>query len=65
MQKNMGMVQRIIWIVFGLALIAWAIFGGGNYSWIGWIGVVPLITGIIGWCAINAVLGINTAEKKA
>ena len=65
MQKNMGMVQRIIWIVFGLALIAWAIWGGGNYSWIGWIGVVPLITGIIGWCAINAVLGINTAEKKA
>ena len=65
MQKNMGMVQRIIWIVVGLALIAWAIWGGGNYSWIGWIGVVPLVTGIIGWCAINAVLGINTAEKKA
>ena len=65
MQKNMGMVQRIIWIVVGLALIAWAIWGGGNYSWIGWIGVVPLVTGIIGWCGINAVLGINTAEKKA
>ncbi len=65
MQKNMGMVQRIIWIVAGLALIAWAIWGGGNYNWIGWVGVVPLLTGLVGWCAINAVLGINTAEKKA
>ena len=64
MQKNMGTVQRVIWILLGLALIAWAIWGGGNYSWIGWIGVVPLLTGLVGWCAINAVLGINTAEKE-
>ncbi len=65
MQKNMGTVQRIIWIVFGLALLAWAILGSGDYKWIGWIGIVPLATGLIGWCAINAILGINTAEKKA
>ena len=65
MQKNMGIVQRVIWVVAGLALLAWAIWGSGNYNWIGWIGVVPLVTGLIGWCAINAVLGINTAEKKA
>ncbi len=64
MQKNMGMVQRIIWIVAGLALIAWAVMGSGDYNWIGWVGVVPLLTGLIGWCAINAVLGINTAEKR-
>ena len=65
MSKNMGMVQRIIWIVAGLALIAWAIWGGGGYNWIGWVGVVPLLTGLVGWCAINAVLGIDTAGKKA
>ena len=65
MQKNMGMVQRIIWIVAGLALIAWAVMGSGGYNWIGWVGVVPLLTGLIGWCAINAVLGINTAEKRS
>lgn len=65
MQKNMGTVQRIIWVVFGLALLAWAILGSGDYNWIGWIGIVPLATGLIGWCAINAILGINTAEKKA
>ncbi len=64
MQKNMGMVQRIIWIVAGLALITWAVMGSGDYNWIGWVGVVPLLTGLIGWCAINAVLGINTAEKR-
>ncbi len=61
MQKNMGMTQRVIWVVVGLLLIAWAIWGapyaGGKYSWIGWIGVVPLVTGAIGWCALNALFG--------
>jgi len=63
MPKNMGAAQRAIWIVAGLALLAWAILGGGDYSWVGWIGIVPLATGLIGWCAINAILGINTARK--
>lgn len=61
MQKNMGMTQRVIWVVVGLLLIAWAIWGGpyayGKYAWIGWIGVVPVITGGIGWCALNALFG--------
>ncbi len=65
MRRNMGTAQRIIWIVAGLALLAWAILGGGAYSWIGWIGIVPLATGLIGWCAINAILGIDTAERKS
>lgn len=63
MKKNMGPVQRIIWVVLGIALLAWALFGSGDYKWIGWIGVVPLVTGIIGWCGINAVLGINTCKN--
>ncbi len=63
MKKNMGPVQRAIWVVAGLVLIAWALFGSGDYRWIGWIGIVPLATGAIGWCAINAVLGINTCKN--
>lgn len=64
MQKNMGTAQRVIWVIAGLALIAWAVSGAGAYSWIGWVGVVPLLTGLVGWCAINAVLGINTAKES-
>ncbi len=63
MKKNMGPVQRVIWVIAGIALLAWALFGSGDYKWIGWIGVVPLVTGIIGWCGINAVLGINTCKN--
>ncbi len=63
MKKNMGAVQRAIWVVAGLALIAWALLGKGDYSWIGWIGIVPLATGAVGWCAINAILGINTCKN--
>ncbi len=63
MKKNMGPVQRAIWVIAGLVLIAWALFGSGDYKWIGWIGIVPLVTGAIGWCAFNAVLGINTCKE--
>ena len=63
MKKNMGTVQRAIWVVLGLALLAWAVLGSGDYKWIGWVGIVPLATGAIGWCAINAILGINTCKN--
>ncbi len=62
MKKNMGTVQRAIWVVLGLVLLAWAIFGSGDYKWIGWIGIVPLATGAIGWCAFNAIFGIKTCK---
>ena len=62
MKCNMGGAQRAIWIVAGLALIAWALYSGAYW---GWIGVVPLAAGLVGFCAINAILGINTCKTKS
>lgn len=61
MKANVGGVDRIMRIVAGLALIAWALFGSGP-SW-AWIGVVPLATGLINFCPAYSILGINTCKK--
>jgi len=61
MIKNIGSPERLIRIIVGLALIA-IVFVGPKTVW-GWIGVVPLLTGLIGWCPPYHLLGINTCKK--
>ncbi|MCB2100549.1 MAG: DUF2892 domain-containing protein [Rhodobacterales bacterium] len=61
MSKNVGSFDRILRIVVGLALIAFAIFGAANpYAVYAWIGVVPLLTGLIGFCPAYTIFGIRT-----
>jgi hypothetical protein len=60
--QNVGTIDRAIRAVIGLGLIA-LVFVGPQTVW-GWIGVVPLVTAIIGWCPPYALLGINTCGVK-
>lgn len=62
---NVGSADRIARIVVGLALIALALFGPADitWKWIGWIGVVPLLTAFLKWCPAYTLLGINTCGK--
>ena len=64
MKKNVGTVDRIIHIILGLALIIAA--ATGAIGWWGWIGIVPLATGLMSSCLLYSLLGINTcpADKK-
>ena len=62
MTCNVGTIDRILRIVVGLALIALA-FTGTVGVW-GWIGVVPLVTGLVGWCPAYLPLGIRTCQSK-
>jgi len=59
MHANVGGIDRIIRIVVGLALIAWALMGGPVWAW---IGVVPLATGVIGWCPAYLPFGLKTCK---
>ena len=63
MTVNEGKLDRAIRIVLGLALIA-MVFIGPQTLW-GWIGAVPLLTGLIGYCPIYSVLGIKTCAMKS
>ena len=60
--KNVGTVDRAIRMIVGVVLIA-LVFVGPQTAW-GWIGVVPLATGLLGWCGLYTVLGMKTCKIK-
>ena len=62
MTKNIGNIERIIRIVGGLVLIA--LSATGTVGVWGWLGLVPLATGLVGWCPPYSLLGINTCKNK-
>jgi hypothetical protein len=62
MKVNVGGVDRVVRIVAGLALISWAALGAGP-GW-AWIGVLPLITGLVNFCPAYSMLGISTCKTK-
>lgn len=61
MTKNVGGIDRIIRITVGLGLIA-AAASGAIGVW-GYVGLVPLATGLMGWCPPYAMLGFNTCKR--
>jgi hypothetical protein len=63
MKANVGGIDRILRIVLGAALVLWAALGGPVWAW---IGVVFLATGLIKFCPLYPLLGMNTcpAESK-
>ena len=60
--KNVGGIDRILRIVVGLVLVGLA--ATGSVGWWGWIGVVPLLTGLVGACPAYKLLGMNTCPMK-
>jgi hypothetical protein len=62
MTLNIGGTERILRILAGLVLIGLA--ATGTVGWWGWLGIVLLATGAIGWCPPYALLGINTCSMK-
>ena len=61
MTRNEGTIDRALRIILGLVLIALALTG--KTAW-GWVGVVPLLTGLVGMCPLYSILGINTCKVK-
>lgn len=62
MVTNEGIADRVIRVVIGLILIGLAV--SGRWAPWGWIGVLPLATGIIGYCGLYQLLGIKTCPVK-
>ena len=62
MKKNVGKVDRIIRIIGGLFLIS-LVFWGPRTLW-GLIGVIPLLSGLTGYCPAYSLLGISTCPLE-
>jgi Protein of unknown function (DUF2892) len=63
MTTNVGTIDRILRTVIGIALIAFAlgfVAPGAAYAWVGWIGVVPLATALVGSCPLYSIVGLST-----
>ena len=59
---NEGSLDRVIRVLLGLALLA-LVFVGPETA-LGWIGLVPLLTGLVGSCPIYTALGLSTRGEK-
>jgi hypothetical protein len=62
MSANVGTFDRIVRILAGLALLIWVAFFNGPV-W-AWIGVLPLVTGLLRICPAYSLLGVNTCGLK-
>lgn len=62
MQRNAGSIDRGARIILGLGLILMAVTGPRT-PW-GWLGLIPLLTGLSGFCALYALLGIDTCPAS-
>ncbi len=62
MSKNEGNIDRVLRVILGLVLLS-LVFVGPQTAW-GYIGIIPLVTGLVGICPIYSILGIRTCKVK-
>lgn len=62
MTRNQGNLDRTLRVIVGLALLSLVFIG--PQSPFGWLGLVPLLTGLVGTCPIYSLLGVNTCGLK-
>ena len=62
MKSNVGGIDRVLRIVLGLVLLGLTM--AGQIGVWGWVGIVPLATGALGWCPPYSLLGINTCKTR-
>ena len=64
MKANVGGVDKILRIVVGLGLLSLILILQGDVRWWGLIGLIPLLTGLVNFCPLYALLGLNTCPLK-
>lgn len=63
MKANIGGWDRVLRIVLGLVLIGLA--ATSTVGWWGWLGVIPLVTGLVRFCPLYPLLGLNTCPLRS
>ena len=64
MDNNVGGIDRSLRIVIGVVLLAWIALGEADARWWGLVGLLPLVTGLLGWCPAYLPFGIRTRRAS-
>ena len=67
MNTNVGGIDKVLRIIIGLVLIAYAIplgFPATGWNWVGWIGIILLATAIFGICPLYSIIGVSSCPRK-
>jgi len=62
MSANESTSDRAIRILFGAALVS-LVFFGPQSAW-GWLGLIPIVTGLVGFCPLYRLFGIDACRVK-
>ena len=65
MRKNVGAADKVVRVIVGLALLSVLFLARGNARYLGLIGLIPLVTALVGWCPAWTLLGVNTCPVKS
>jgi len=60
MKTNLGSTDRLLRIVAGIGLLT-LVFVGPQSAW-GYLGLIPLLTGVFGFCPAYCPLGLSTCR---
>lgn len=63
MNTNVGSVDKIVRLVMALVLFSLFFVLSGDQKWFGLVGFVPLLTGLMNWCPLYSIFGINTCKR--
>ena len=61
--KNVGNVDRVVRVIIGLGLLSLLFVLDGNARFWGLVGIIPLVTGLVGFCPLYKVLGMKTTPR--
>lgn len=62
MKVNAGTIDRVLRVLVGIGLLSLAFLGPKTAF--GYVGLIPLLTGLVGYCPLYTVLGVNTCSMK-
>ena len=67
LKKNEGSIDRILRVIVGVALLIWWYVAPADAGYKPWllIGIVPLLTGLLGTCPLYSILGVSTCPMKS
>jgi hypothetical protein len=65
MNANVGGIDRVLRIVVGIAVLSLVFVLDGTARWWGLVGLVPLFTGLVRFCPLYGLLGINTCPLRS